>query len=61
MYYEHREKDFAQAIFYAEEAWAKLWRRRSLHRGDKVKTKLRKHWENVSRRLKEKIEENRKS
>jgi hypothetical protein len=35
MYYEHREKDIGKALFYAEEAWTKLWRRRALTRSDK--------------------------
>jgi uncharacterized protein YprB with RNaseH-like and TPR domain len=34
MYYEHKERNVEQALFYAEEAWARLWRRRSLSRRD---------------------------
>lgn len=55
MYYEHREKNFAQAIFYAEEAWAKLWRRRSLHRGDKRQNEVEEALEKRIRRLKGKL------
>ncbi|NOU85951.1 hypothetical protein GC102_09205 [Paenibacillus sp. LMG 31460] len=55
MYYEHREKNFAQAIFYAEEAWAKLWRRRSLHRGDKRQNEVEEALEKRIRRLKSKL------
>jgi uncharacterized protein len=35
MYFEHREKDILQALFYTEQAWTKLWRRRALSRSDK--------------------------
>ncbi|KRF10819.1 ribonuclease H-like domain-containing protein [Paenibacillus sp. Soil787] len=55
MYYEHREKNFAQAIFYAEEAWAKLWRRRSLHRGDKRQNEVEEALEKRLHRLKGKL------
>ncbi|KQX67984.1 ribonuclease H-like domain-containing protein [Paenibacillus sp. Root444D2] len=55
MYYEHREKNFAQAIFYAEEAWAKLWRRRSLHRGDKRQNEVEEALEKRIHRLKGKL------
>ncbi|MCY9664244.1 ribonuclease H-like domain-containing protein [Paenibacillus alginolyticus] len=55
MYYEHREKNFSQAIFYAEEAWAKLWRRRSLHRGDKRQNEVEEALEKRIRRLKGKL------
>lgn len=55
MYYEHREKNFEQAIFYAEEAWAKLWRRRSLHRGDKRQNEVEEALEKRIRRLKDKV------
>ncbi|UKS29005.1 ribonuclease H-like domain-containing protein [Paenibacillus sp. HWE-109] len=55
MYYEHRERNIHQAIFYAEEAWAKLWRRRSLHRGDKKQNEVEEALEKRIRRLKAKL------
>ncbi|OCT14268.1 hypothetical protein A8709_25915 [Paenibacillus pectinilyticus] len=55
MYYEHKEKDLDQAVFYAEEAWARLWRRRALHRGDRKINELEEAWEKRMARLKEKI------
>jgi uncharacterized protein YprB with RNaseH-like and TPR domain len=55
MYYEHRERDLVQAIFYAEEAWAKLWRRRSLHRGDRKQNEIEEALEKRIRRLKDKL------
>ncbi|BFT71643.1 ribonuclease H-like domain-containing protein [Paenibacillus sp. P36] len=55
MYYEHRERNFAQAIFYAEEAWAKLWRRRSLHRGDRKQNEIEEALEKRISRLKNKV------
>ncbi|MBA2940056.1 ribonuclease H-like domain-containing protein [Paenibacillus sp. CGMCC 1.16610] len=55
MYYEHRERNLAQAIFYAEEAWAKLWRRRSLHRGDRKQNEIEEALEKRISRLKNKV------
>lgn len=55
MYYEHRERNLAQAIFYAEEAWAKLWRRRSLHRGDRKQDEIEQALEKRISRLKNKV------
>ncbi|MDU0200211.1 ribonuclease H-like domain-containing protein [Paenibacillus sp. MAH-36] len=55
MYYEHRERNLAQAIFYAEEAWAKLWRRRSLHRGDRKQHEVEEALEKRINRLKNKV------
>ncbi|MZQ87336.1 hypothetical protein GQF01_34985 [Paenibacillus sp. 5J-6] len=55
MYYEHREKNLSQAIFYAEEAWAKLWRRRSLHRGDRKQDEIEQALEKRISRLKNKV------
>ncbi|SDN82555.1 hypothetical protein SAMN04487897_10552 [Paenibacillus sp. yr247] len=55
MYFEHREKNLVQAIFYAEEAWAKLWRRRSLHRGDSKQNEVEEALEKRIRRLKDKL------
>ncbi|NOU99028.1 ribonuclease H-like domain-containing protein [Paenibacillus planticolens] len=54
MYYEHRERNLDQAIFYAEEAWAKLWRRRALHRGDRKQNEIEEALEKRIRRLKDK-------
>ncbi|MEB4799157.1 ribonuclease H-like domain-containing protein, partial [Paenibacillus chondroitinus] len=55
MYYEHRERNLALAIFYAEEAWAKLWRRRSLHRGDRKQNEIEEALEKRISRLKNKV------
>lgn len=55
MYYEHRERNLNQAIFYAEEAWAKLWRRRSLHRGDRKQNEIEEALEKRIHRLKDKL------
>ncbi|MDR6882294.1 ribonuclease H-like domain-containing protein [Bacillus sp. 3255] len=55
MYYEHREKNLSEAIFYAEEAWAKLWRRRALQRGDRKLSELEEALEKRIRRLKDKL------
>ena len=55
MYYEHREKDLGQAVFYAEEAWARLWRRRALHRGDRKINEIEEAWEKRIARLKQKM------
>lgn len=55
MYYEHREKDLNQAVFYAEEAWARLWRRRALHRGDRKINEIEEAWEKRIARLKQKM------
>jgi uncharacterized protein YprB with RNaseH-like and TPR domain len=55
IYYEHRERNLAQAIFYAEEAWAKLWRRRSLHRGDRKQDEIEQALEKRINRLKNKV------
>lgn len=55
MYYEHREKNLNQAIFYAEEAWAKLWRRRALQRGDRKQNEMEEAIEKRIRRLKDKL------
>ncbi|NEW06477.1 hypothetical protein GK047_10690 [Paenibacillus sp. SYP-B3998] len=55
MYYEHREKNYHQAIFYAEEAWAKLWRRRALQRSDSKHMDAEEALERRIRRLKEKL------
>jgi uncharacterized protein YprB with RNaseH-like and TPR domain len=56
MYYEHREKNYRQALFYAEEAWAKLRRRRSLQRSDSKHVEAEEALERRIRRLKEKLE-----
>ncbi|TXK85395.1 ribonuclease H-like domain-containing protein [Paenibacillus sp. N3.4] len=56
MYYEHKEKNLHQAIFYAEEAWAKLWRRRALHRNDRKQTEIEEALEKRIRRLKQKMQ-----
>ncbi|MBD0379371.1 ribonuclease H-like domain-containing protein [Paenibacillus sedimenti] len=56
MYYEHREKNVRQALFYAEEAWAKLWRRRSLQRSDSKHAEAEEALERRIRRLKEKLQ-----
>lgn len=58
MYYEHREKDLSKAVFYAEEAWARLWRRRALHRGDRKIKEIEEAWEKRMARLKEKVRKN---
>ncbi|CAH1196581.1 hypothetical protein PAECIP111891_00902 [Paenibacillus allorhizoplanae] len=55
MYYEHREKDLGQAVFYAEEAWARLWRRRALHRGDRKINEIEEAWEKRLARLQQKM------
>ncbi|MNY42112.1 hypothetical protein D3C86_1769730 [compost metagenome] len=55
MYYEHREKDIGQAVFYAEEAWARLWRRRALHRGDRKVNEIEEAWEKRMTRLQQKL------
>ncbi|NQX64685.1 ribonuclease H-like domain-containing protein [Paenibacillus alba] len=55
MFYEHRERNWEQAIFYAEEAWAKLWRRRSLQRADKKQHEVEEALEKRIRRLKDKL------
>ncbi|NQX63247.1 ribonuclease H-like domain-containing protein [Paenibacillus qinlingensis] len=55
MYYEHREKDLSQAVFYAEEAWARLWRRRALHRGDQKINEIEEAWEKRLARLQQKM------
>ncbi|KRE93184.1 hypothetical protein ASG89_06675 [Paenibacillus sp. Soil766] len=55
MYYEHREKDLAQAVFYTEEAWARLWRRRALHRGDRKINEIEEAWEKRLARLQQKM------
>ncbi|MFD0697124.1 ribonuclease H-like domain-containing protein [Paenibacillus sp. GCM10027628] len=56
MYYEHREKNVRQALFFAEEAWAKLWRRRSLQRSDSKHMEAEEALEKRIRRLKEKLQ-----
>ncbi|CAN7571752.1 ribonuclease H-like domain-containing protein [Paenibacillus sp. LjRoot153] len=55
MYYEHREKNLGQAVFYAEEAWARLWRRRALHRGDRKINEIEEAWEKRLARLQQKV------
>lgn len=55
MYYEHREKNLEQAVFYAEEAWARLWRRRALHRGDRKVNEIEAAWEKRLARLQQKV------
>jgi hypothetical protein len=34
MYYEHKARNYRQALHYTEEAWGRLWRRRTLNRRD---------------------------
>jgi uncharacterized protein YprB with RNaseH-like and TPR domain len=34
MYYEHKARNYGQALHYTEEAWGRLWRRRTLSRRD---------------------------
>ncbi|MDR6549679.1 ribonuclease H-like domain-containing protein [Paenibacillus qinlingensis] len=58
MYFEHREKNLSQAIFYAEEAWARLWRRRALHRGDRKINEIEEAWEKRLGRLQDKMRKN---
>jgi len=54
-YYEHREKNLREALRYAEEAWTKLWRRRSLQRGSGKQREFEEALEHRIRRLKEKL------
>ncbi|MEW9698828.1 ribonuclease H-like domain-containing protein [Paenibacillus sp. SI8] len=61
MYFEHREKNMHQALFYAEEAWAKLWRRRSLQRSDSKHIQAEEALERRIRRLKEKLHKSEKA
>ncbi|WNR42266.1 ribonuclease H-like domain-containing protein [Paenibacillus roseipurpureus] len=55
MYYEHKEKNLELAVFYTEEAWAKLWRRRALQRADRKFSELEDAWEKRLNRLQDKI------
>ncbi|UJF35967.1 hypothetical protein [Paenibacillus hexagrammi] len=52
MYYEHREKNFEQALFYAEEARNKLMNRRSLERaGSRTSSKRAEEEKALDRRI----------
>jgi hypothetical protein len=57
MYYEHREKDIQQALFYTEEAWSKLWRRRALSRSDKKQSDLEQALKHRMERLNLKLQQ----
>ncbi|MCD1257466.1 ribonuclease H-like domain-containing protein [Paenibacillus athensensis] len=56
MHYEHREKQLRLALHYADEAWQRLQRRRTLQRGDRSKlaeeeAALRKRLERLRKKL----------
>jgi uncharacterized protein YprB with RNaseH-like and TPR domain len=57
MYYEHREKDIQQALFYTEQAWTKLWRRRSLSRSDKKQSEQEQMLKHRMERLNLKLQQ----
>jgi hypothetical protein len=57
MYYEHREKNIQQALFYTEQAWTKLWRRRALSRSDKKQSEQEQTLKHRMERLNLKLQQ----
>jgi uncharacterized protein YprB with RNaseH-like and TPR domain len=56
MFYEHREKNLEQALLHTEEAWTRLWRRRSLSRSDRKQSEMEEAVERRMERLRLKLQ-----